>query len=346
MRGVEADTDGLGSIGALRDRAPDVSIVLNSYNQARYLGAAIESVLAQDHENWELLIVDNGSTDGSASVARGCADPRVRLFLEPENAPIGARFNQAVRAARGRYVGFLYSDDLLLPQKLSRQVALLDRLGETYGVAYAPATILDDVTGEQWVAGSVGASGDVLRALLRDYRAGQIDMVSPLTRRTCLLANPFYEDVFAEGESVFLRLALGTRFAFEPEPVAILRDHPMNAGKALGRNRDMTMIAIDRLEAHPDLPPERRADVRWYRRSLLRAYGWQGVRLGADPRWARECFARAVRLAPVELLHPKTAAGLGLSLLPGGIRRRLTRAADRIRRQRGNATLVNDYEGL
>src|SRR5688572_7176042 len=95
---------------------PKVSVVLCTYNQAPYLAEAIESVLSQTHRNFELIVVDNGSTDGSQELlADYAADPRVRLQLHRENGPVTRRLNEAMACASGEYVSVLYADDYYLP---------------------------------------------------------------------------------------------------------------------------------------------------------------------------------------------------------------------------------------
>lgn len=110
---------------------PTVSVVLIFFNDERFLPEAIDSVLAQTHEDWDLLLVDDGSTDGSTAVAQRFADDlpdRVRYLEHPGHAnrgPSAAR-NLGIRHARGRYVAFLDSDDVWLPVKLAEQASLLD----------------------------------------------------------------------------------------------------------------------------------------------------------------------------------------------------------------------------
>jgi glycosyltransferase involved in cell wall biosynthesis len=104
-----------------------VSVITPNYNCAPYIARAIESVRAQTFRDWELLIVDDCSTDGSADIAAGYAekDRRIRLLHTPSHSgsPLAPR-NLALRMARGRYIAFLDSDDLWLPGKLERQLAL------------------------------------------------------------------------------------------------------------------------------------------------------------------------------------------------------------------------------
>jgi glycosyltransferase involved in cell wall biosynthesis len=93
--------------------------MVGAYNAERYLGEAIESVFAQTHRPLELIVVDDGSTDGTAEVARSYGD-RI-AFLQQENAGNGAARNAAVRAARGNLLAFLDADDRFTPRKLELQ---------------------------------------------------------------------------------------------------------------------------------------------------------------------------------------------------------------------------------
>ena len=112
------------------ERPALVSVIMIFWNAARFLGEAVESVLAQTYPDWELLLVDDGSTDASSALARAyaAAHPgRVRCLEHPGRANRGmsASRNLGLRHARGRYVTFLDADDVFFPEALSRMVALL-----------------------------------------------------------------------------------------------------------------------------------------------------------------------------------------------------------------------------
>lgn len=110
---------------------PEVSCIIIFLNEDRFLGEAIESVRAQTLTDWELILVDDGSTDGSGAIARGYAerDRRIRHVEHPENANRGmsASRNLGLRTARGRFVAFLDGDDIWLPHKLAHQLAVFER---------------------------------------------------------------------------------------------------------------------------------------------------------------------------------------------------------------------------
>ena len=101
-----------------------VSIVMAMYNTRRYVHEAIESVLGQDYPHFELIIVDDGSTDGGHEVVQRYSDPRIRLIRTENRGPSAAR-NRGIEESRGTYITFLDSDDLLLPMSLSSRLTAL-----------------------------------------------------------------------------------------------------------------------------------------------------------------------------------------------------------------------------
>jgi glycosyltransferase involved in cell wall biosynthesis len=103
---------------------PLVTAVIPVYNGERYLREAIDSVLAQDYPALDLLLIDDGSTDGSAAIARSCG-ARLRYHYQP-NAGLSAAQNAGVENARGAFIAFLDCDDLWAPRKISRQLEVFE----------------------------------------------------------------------------------------------------------------------------------------------------------------------------------------------------------------------------
>lgn len=102
-----------------------VSVIMPSYNTAAYIGASIRSVLAQTYENWELLIVDDCSTDQTDAMVASFSDPRIRYLKNERNSGAAVSRNRALREARGEWIAFLDSDDLWAPEKLEKQLAFM-----------------------------------------------------------------------------------------------------------------------------------------------------------------------------------------------------------------------------
>ena len=102
-----------------------VSIIMPCYNAANYIGETIESVLAQTYTDWELLIVDDCSTDDSLAVIARYQDPRIRVLQNETNSGAAASRNYALREANGKWMAFLDSDDLWENEKLQKQLTFM-----------------------------------------------------------------------------------------------------------------------------------------------------------------------------------------------------------------------------
>ena len=126
---------------------PLVSVVMPAYNAAAVLGRAVASVQAQTLADWELLIADDGSGDGTGGLARAEAarDPRIRVLPLPENRGAAAARNHALAHARGRYIAFLDADDSWLAQKLERQISWM----QAGGIAFSYTSYLRG-DGKNW----------------------------------------------------------------------------------------------------------------------------------------------------------------------------------------------------
>ena len=112
------------TITALRD--PAVTVLMAVYNGEAFLREAVESILAQTFRDFELLVIDDGSVDGSADIVASCADPRVRLVRNGKNLGLIATLNRGIELARGTYIVRMDCDDVSLPERLQRQVEFME----------------------------------------------------------------------------------------------------------------------------------------------------------------------------------------------------------------------------
>ena len=189
-----------------------VSIVTPFFNAGRFIAEAIESVLAQEFDGWELLLVDDGSTDDSPAIARGyaAAHPgRIKCLAHDrgENLGASASRNLAIRHARGEYLGFLDADDVYLPRKLAEQVPLLDALTEVV-MLYAATEYwyswsgLQEDSSRDWIWRKFGAPPSTViappRLLVRFLRDGGTVpcMGSVLVRRNAVERVGGWEESF------------------------------------------------------------------------------------------------------------------------------------------------------
>lgn len=119
--------DRSGNAGAATSsRAPRVTVLMPTYNAERYLRDAIDSILSQTWTDFELLVIDDGSTDQSPKLVRSYGDPRVRLTRNERNLGIIKSLNRGISLARGEFVARMDGDDVSLPERLERQVRYLE----------------------------------------------------------------------------------------------------------------------------------------------------------------------------------------------------------------------------
>lgn len=139
-------------------KAPAVSVVMTVFNGGTFLRPAIDSILGQTWADWELVVVDDGSTDGSREVLESfaSADPRIRIFLNPTNVGQTPCLNQAIREARGKWIARQDADDLSLPHRIEAQVRAAERDG----------LVLVGTNG--WIISERGAFAGLLNAPLSD----------------------------------------------------------------------------------------------------------------------------------------------------------------------------------
>lgn len=229
--------------------SPRVTIWIPSYNYGRYLPAAIDSVLAQDFTDFELLVFDDGSTDGSFEIGVDYAsrDARVRVLTHPDrrNHGVSPTMIAAFEASKGELVGVLSADDMLFPRSLSRRVELLDadaRLSFVYGLI----EMVDEEgsrTGE--IIGtppemlfSIDATDDVFAAmLLHNYIPGH----AVLTRRQAFgRAGGLDERLLYSDWELSIKLLAQGRAGFLPyPPVAGHREHGESMSLAATRKDNL-----------------------------------------------------------------------------------------------------------
>ena len=125
-----------------------VSIITNCYNGEKYLSESIQSVLDQSYSNWELILWDNQSTDSSAKIIQSFDDERIHYFYAEEHTGLGEARSSALVQAKGKWIGFLDVDDLWFPEKLTRQMEVIQKADESVGMAYCRCEYFRDHAGK------------------------------------------------------------------------------------------------------------------------------------------------------------------------------------------------------
>jgi glycosyltransferase involved in cell wall biosynthesis len=282
---------------------PLVSVILPTYNRAALLTEALASVRAQTFTDWECVVVDDGSTDGTPGLLAGVTDPRVRCVRVAHSGNPAVARNAGLAAARGTLVAFLDDDDLWKPEKLAVQVPLM-RSGR-YEWSYTGFVSVDAGGRPFWETPPERIrSGLILRPLLQLRAAVALPTV--LARRAFVLDAGGFDETLPTREDYALWLVLAERaeVVATPEPLTVVRDHPGRIFRPEGyrfglelyrrwrdRVTDPALRAVCRRQiADTHIREARRliAARRWPP-AVLAALG----AIGADPRGTLHQMARA-----------------------------------------------------
>ncbi|MCU0722688.1 MAG: glycosyltransferase [Planctomycetes bacterium] len=202
-----------------------MSVVVPTFERRGFVVEAVRSVLAQTWRDLEAVVVDDGSTDGTAEAVAAIGDPRVRV-VRKEHSGIAATRNRGIAEARGGFLAFLDSDDLWVPEKLEKQMALFR--GDT-GFVYARYRSVSD--GRTLRSKPVGGpSGRIYHALLR--RIFVQTSTAVVRREAAEAVGPFDESLaYADEYDFFLRLAERFPCGFVDEDLVIYRIHGGNESR-------------------------------------------------------------------------------------------------------------------
>ena len=230
--------------------SPRVTAVVPSYNHAPWVGATLESLLAQTRPPDELLVVDDGSQDGTIDVLRSFGD-RITWTTGP-NRGVGATYNQGVERATGEILAFVESDDLVEPTYLEETLVYLASNPELAWVTTGRRVIDEQgrPTGRMEGKRSDDAEFTTESLLRRDLGF----CATPVVRRDALLAvGPYDTSSYAADVDMSLRFSLHHRMGYLDRPLYLYRRHARNASGSGLRNVELVLEALDRFAAaHPD----------------------------------------------------------------------------------------------
>jgi len=288
-----------------------VSVVIPLYQTERYIGDAIASVLAQTYADFEVVVVDDGSSDRGPEIARAIADARVRVVSQENRGLAGAR-NTGICEARGQILAFLDADDLWHPNKLAAHVAVFDR-EPAVGITFSASRFIDD-DGDpigliQRPARRTFAAHDVFcrnpvgngsAPVIRRETLNDIAFFDPQLDRTC-----WFDESFRQSEDIecWTRIAATTAWRFEYVDAA-LTDYRVNSG-GLSANTERQLETWRRFRAKvamyaPDLEQRYGDTAEAYQ---LRYLARRAVRAKADNSPALGMMVRALALSPRVLVE-------------------------------------------
>jgi glycosyltransferase involved in cell wall biosynthesis len=288
---------------------PNVSVVIPAFNAAAFIAQTLDSVLAQTLGSLEVIVIDDGSVDGTSAIVERFAarDSRVRLFHQ-ENAGVGAARNTGIRHARGTYVAPIDADDVWSRDKLQKQVARMDECGGETGLVYCWSNLIDDTGRRVGASSSYTIEGRVARALVVRNVVGNSSV--PLFRLTHLRDLGGYLTRAEQGGAqgcedwdLALRVAERHDVRVVPEPLVGYRQVASGMSSRGEGMRRSYAIMCDRLRSrNPDLS---RSLLRW---SAGRFHQYLASQAYGEGDYASTILhtVRAVMADPVALLNTRS----------------------------------------
>jgi glycosyltransferase involved in cell wall biosynthesis len=261
------------------NKGPYVSIILPACNSADGLPAAIESILNQTYPDFELIIVDDGSTDATPWLLAIQTDPRIVVIRHPEQQGIARACNTGIGAACGEFVGFISSNDEWDRMKLEEQVTRFANLPTEYGVVYSDVWECTPAGNRAYWHSPEMDSPDLLNFYATDFQAGTLGTGPLLIRRSFLeSAGPFDEQLrYSSDTDMIIRLQRLCRFHHIEKPLCISRSRETHSANPFERSISQLFL----LQKYPET----------LENPVFLAY--QLDRIGRNLRQARECSPAA-----------------------------------------------------
>ncbi len=275
-------------------QTPKVTVIIITYNRSQLLKTAMQTVLDQTFEDFELLIIDDCSPDDTEDTVKSFHDPRVRYVKHAQNQREGGARNTGMQHAEGEYIAFLDDDDEWLPNKLQLQVDLLDARPEVGLVHNALINFYADTGEEVEVRQPVEAvSGQVFDRLLQD---NFVILSTIMARKTCFDAVGPFDVSIPSGldYDMWVRISQHYEFAYIDVPLIRYRLHLANLGSNFNLQIRGQEAFFKKYEAYTSTPGKPNS-MRYFRHGLL--YGFIH-----DFKQARRIYLKSIRLYP---LNPK-----------------------------------------
>jgi glycosyltransferase involved in cell wall biosynthesis len=238
---------------------PKISVIIPTYNRLPMLKEAVDSVLAQDFEDFELIVVDDGSTDGTYEAIKEYGG-RVKVLQNPQNRGVSAARNKGILHAKGKYLAFLDSDDLWVKGKLNIQATFMDD-NPQYPLCY---------TDEIWIRKGKRVNPMMKHAKYSGWileKCLPLCTISPssaMMRKTLFKRVGLFDEALPVCEDYDFWLRVSVRFPifFIDKKLIIKRGgHPDQLSQRSWGNDRYRVIALEKLLSEPDLAPDERERV-------------------------------------------------------------------------------------
>jgi glycosyltransferase involved in cell wall biosynthesis len=219
---------------------PTVSVVIPTYNRAALIARSIQSVLNQSYADFELIVIDDGSTDETEGVVARFFDLRINYVRLASNAGVSAARNVGIRISKGKFIAFQDSDDEWLSDNLAKHMSVFERSPRNLGVVYSDMhRILKDGS-VRYHASPTVVAGRLINPTTQFYEVCMLGSQSVVIKRECLDATGYFNEELPALEDLELFIRLSKRFDFCRIPEPLVRYYETDG---LSKNRHATLFA-------------------------------------------------------------------------------------------------------
>jgi glycosyltransferase involved in cell wall biosynthesis len=266
-----------------------VSVVIPVFNRPAAVRRAINSVLAQTFQDFEIIVVDDASTDATAVAVTALSDPRIRLVRHDRNRGGSAARNTGIEASSAPYVAFLDSDDEWLPTKLESQLELFRRSGDRVGLAYCG---IERMLADGTIVGQIPQRcEDLARRLLRENVIGGTSV--GMVRRQVFDEIGGFDDALPATQDLDLWLRICEQFSADFVPEILVRIWQENDTRITASVPALIRGRLLFCEKHRQKLMQYRLLHLWFRE-----VGWIHHRYAGDRRMAREAYVKSIKVRP------------------------------------------------
>ena len=196
-----------------------ISVIIPTYNRAHLIGRTIKSILNQTFQDFEIIVVDDGSVDDTEEVVRSFDDPRIKYLKHQKNLGASTARNTGIKNSRGEYIAFLDSDDEWLPEKLKKQINIFQRAPDKVGLVYSWAEMIDE-KGELFRKLNFVVKGRVLQNILR---GNFIPSSTVVVKKKCFDEVGLFDESFASCQDREMWTRIATKYEMEVVPEYLAR---------------------------------------------------------------------------------------------------------------------------
>jgi len=285
-----------------------ISVIIPTYNRADLIKDAISTVLAQTYQNFEIVVVDDGSQDNTAEIIRDFGDERIK-YIYQENSGVSSARNNGIKNASGEYVAFLDSDDLWHPQKLEKQLSVLENNPDAGLVT----------TSSQYTTKKIKKHCAKSNILLNPYKVF-CGTPTLLIRKNVLETAGLFDEYMAlcEDWDLFFRISLVSKIRNVPEVLTYVRSHKGNLSKTspVDKFKESYLRFLDKSFSNDKLPPQM---LKIKSRAYSHAFwiiGFWALYKSEDYAAARESLLTSLKKSPLKIFNVKFLIALFLAYSP------------------------------